>query len=92
VRLVFFDDDSDLLLLQQLSDIPRAFRPYFMGAPASHLRPCPPCPLRPCARPCFPEASVVHAAWRHLDCLQRLTPQCDYSCTGSFLHGPPCCA
>jgi hypothetical protein len=39
VRLVFFDDDSDLLLLQQLSDIPRAFRPYFMGAPAPHPRP-----------------------------------------------------
>ena len=31
VRLVFYNDDSDILLLQQLSEIPRDFKPFFMG-------------------------------------------------------------
>ncbi|KAK9821437.1 hypothetical protein WJX81_006157 [Elliptochloris bilobata] len=31
VRLVFYDDESDILLLQQMSEIPREYKPYFMG-------------------------------------------------------------
>ena len=31
VRLVFYNDESDILLLQQMSEIPRDFKPYFMG-------------------------------------------------------------
>ena len=31
VRLVFYNDESDILLLQQMSEIPRDFKPFFMG-------------------------------------------------------------
>ena len=31
VRLVFYNDESDILLLQQLSEIPRDFKPFCMG-------------------------------------------------------------
>lgn len=34
VKLVFYDDDSDMLLLQQLSQIPKEFAPYYVGAQA----------------------------------------------------------
>ena len=34
VKLVFYDDDSDMLLLQQLSQIPKEFAPYYVGARA----------------------------------------------------------
>ena len=35
VRLVFYNDESDILLLQQMSEIPRDFKPFFMGGPCS---------------------------------------------------------
>ena len=31
VRLAFYEEESDILLLQQLSEIPRDFKPFFMG-------------------------------------------------------------